>query len=130
MPLHALGYYNRLCYCFLVDPVYLISEGHLKAARQHRLCFSALPYIHCKPCVPRSVRLKLLLCGLLPNAHDQRMLVPVCSLWRMLFGSACQGHVQQCPGSDLPHLRAGVVQWLTSPGIPVMEDVKVTSHLA
>jgi hypothetical protein len=40
---------------------------------------------------------------------------------RMLLAIAGQGHVQQRPRSESPQLRAGVVQWLTSPGISAME---------
>jgi hypothetical protein len=45
------------------------------------------------------------------------MLVPVGALRRMLLAIACLRHLQQRPGSDLPQLRAGVLQWLTSPGL-------------
>jgi hypothetical protein len=65
----------------------------------------------------------------LPVAHDQRILVPVGALWRMLLAIACLGHLQQRPGSDLPQLRAGVFQWLTSPGLPAVEVLEVTSNL-
>jgi hypothetical protein len=54
-----------------------------------------------------------LVAGLLPVARDQRMLVPVGALRRMLLAFACLGHLQQRPGSDLPQFRAGVLQWLT-----------------
>jgi hypothetical protein len=67
--------------------------------------------------------------GLLPVAHNQRVLVPVGALWRRLLAIACLGHLQQRPGSDLPQLRAGVLQWLTSPGLPAGEVLEVTSHL-
>jgi hypothetical protein len=46
--------------------------------------------------------------GLLPVARDQRMLVPVGALRCMLLATACLGHIQQRPGSDLPQLQAGV----------------------
>jgi hypothetical protein len=32
----------------------------------------------------------------------------------MLLAIACLRHIQLCPGSDLPQLRAGVLQWHTS----------------
>jgi hypothetical protein len=57
------------------------------------------------------------------------MLVPVGALRPMLLTIACLGHLQQRPGSDLPQLRAGVLQWLTSPGLPAVEVLEVTSHL-
>jgi hypothetical protein len=84
--------------------------------RWHGWCFYvfALPSIRCKPCcVPHSAPLKLFL-----EAHNQRMLVSVGALRRMLLAIACLGHLQQRPGSNLPQLRAGVLQWLTSPGLP------------
>jgi hypothetical protein len=55
-------------------------------------------------CAPEAV-----VSGLLPVAHDQRMLVPVGAFQRMLLAIAYLGHLQQRPGSDLPQLRAGVV---------------------
>jgi hypothetical protein len=67
--------------------------------------------------------------GLLPVARDQRMLVPVGALRRMLLAIACLGHLQQRLGSDLPQLRAGVLQRLTSPGLLAVEVLEVTSHL-
>jgi hypothetical protein len=67
--------------------------------------------------------------GLLPVARDQRMLVPVGALRRMLLVIACLGHIQQRPGSDLPQLRVGVLHWLTSPGLPAVGVLEVTSHL-
>jgi hypothetical protein len=75
-------------------------------------------------CAPEAV-----VAGILPVAHDQRMLVPVSALRRMLLAIACLGHLQQRPGSDLPQLRAGVLQWFTSPGLPAVEVLEVTSHL-
>jgi hypothetical protein len=75
-------------------------------------------------CAPEAV-----VAGLLPVAHDQRMLVPASALRRMLLAIACLGHLQQRPGSDLPQLRARVLQWLTSPGLPAVEVLEVTSHL-
>jgi hypothetical protein len=75
-------------------------------------------------CVPEAV-----VSGLLPVARDQRMLVPVGAQRRMLLAIACLGHLQQRPGSDLTQLRAGVLQWVTSPGIPAAEVLEVTSHL-
>jgi hypothetical protein len=47
----------------------------------------------------------------------------------MLLAIVCLGHLQQRPGSDLPQLRAGVLQWVTTPGIPAAEVLEVTSHL-
>jgi hypothetical protein len=83
------------------------------------------PSIRCKPCcVPHSAPLKLLLL-----TRDQRMLVSVGALLRMLLAIACLGHIQQRPGSDLPQLRAGVLHWLTSSGLPAVEVFEVTSHL-
>jgi hypothetical protein len=73
-------------------------------------------------CAPQAV-----VSGLLPVARDQRMLVP--ALQRMLLAIACLGHIQQCPGSDLPQLRAGVLHFITSPGLPAVEVFEVTSHL-
>jgi hypothetical protein len=68
--------------------------------------------------------------GLLPIVRDQRMLVLVGALRRMLLAIACLGHIEQRSWSDLPQLRAGVLQWLTSPGLPAVEVSKVTaSHL-
>jgi hypothetical protein len=67
--------------------------------------------------------------GLLPVARDQCMLVPVGALRRMLLAIACLGHIQLRPGSDLPQLRAGVLHWLTSPGLPAVEVFELTSHL-
>jgi hypothetical protein len=75
-------------------------------------------------CAPEAV-----VSGLLPVARDQRMLIPVRALRRMLLAIACLGHIQQRPGSDLPQLRAGLLHWLTSPGIPAVEVFEVTSHL-
>jgi hypothetical protein len=75
-------------------------------------------------CAPEAV-----VSGLLPVARDQRMLVPVGALRHMLLAIACLGHIQQRPGSDLPQLRAGVLQWVTSPGLPAVEVFEVTSHL-
>jgi hypothetical protein len=75
-------------------------------------------------CAPQAV-----VSGLLPGARDQRMLVPVGALRRMLLAIACLGHVQQRPGSDLPQLRAGVLHRLPSPGLPAVEVFEVTSHL-
>jgi hypothetical protein len=57
------------------------------------------------------------------------MLVPVGALRRMLLAIASLGHLQQRPGSDLPQLRAGVLQWVTTPGIPDAEVLEVTSYL-
>jgi hypothetical protein len=54
------------------------------------------------------------------------MLVPVGGLQRVLLAIACLGPVQLRPGSDLPQFRAGMVQWLTSRGIPAMEVLDVT----
>jgi hypothetical protein len=42
---------------------------------------------------------------------------------------ACLYHLQQRPGSNLHQLRAGVLQWLTSPGLPAGEVLEVTSDL-
>jgi hypothetical protein len=64
----------------------------------------------------------------LPVARDQRMLVSIGALRGMLLAIACLGHLQQRSGSDLPQLRAGVLQWVTSPGIPAAETFEVTSH--
>jgi hypothetical protein len=75
-------------------------------------------------CAPEAV-----VSGLLPVARDQRMLVPVGALLCMLLAIACLGHLQQRPGSDLPQLRAGVLHWLTSPGLPAVKVLEVTSHL-
>ena len=69
--------------------------------------------------------------GLLPVVPDQRMLVPVGALRRMLLAFASLGHLEQRPGMDLPQLRSegGVLQWLTSPGLPATEVFHVLSHL-
>jgi hypothetical protein len=75
-------------------------------------------------CAPEAV-----VSGLLPVAHNQRMLVLLGALRHMLLAIACLGHLQQRPGSNLPQLRAGVLQWLTSPGLPAEEFLEVTSHL-
>jgi hypothetical protein len=47
----------------------------------------------------------------------------------MLLAIASLGHLQQRPGSDLPQLRAGVLQWLISRGLPAKEVFEVTLHL-
>jgi hypothetical protein len=65
-------------------------------------------------CAPEAV-----VSGLLSVARDQRMLVPIGALRRMLLAIACLGHLQQRPGSDLPQLRAGVLLWVISPGMIV-----------
>jgi hypothetical protein len=58
------------------------------------------------------------------------MLIPVGALLRMLLCYLPMlGHIQQRLGSDLPQLRAGVLHWLTSPGLPAEEVLEVTSHL-
>jgi hypothetical protein len=44
----------------------------------------------------------------------------------MLLAIACLGHMQQRPGSDLHQLRAEVLHWLTSPGLPAEEVLEVT----
>jgi hypothetical protein len=75
-------------------------------------------------CAPEAV-----VTGLFPVAFDQRMLVPVGALRCMLLAIACLGHIQQRPGSDLSQLWAGVLHWLTSPGLPAVEVFEVTSHL-
>jgi hypothetical protein len=75
-------------------------------------------------CAPEAV-----VSGLLPVTRDQRMLIPVGALRRMLLAIACLGYLQQRPGSDLPQLRAGVLQWVTTPGIPAAAVLEVTSHL-
>jgi hypothetical protein len=75
-------------------------------------------------CAPEAV-----VSGLLPVAHHQRMLVPVGALRCMLLAIACLGHLQQRLGSNLPQLWAGVLQWLTSPGLPAGEVLEVTSNL-
>jgi hypothetical protein len=75
-------------------------------------------------CAPEAV-----VAGLLPVAHNQRMLVPVGALRRMLLAIACLGHLQQRPGSDLLQLWARVLPWFTSPGLPAAEILGVTSHL-
>jgi hypothetical protein len=75
-------------------------------------------------CAPEAV-----VSGLLPVARDQRMIVPVGAQRRMLLAIACLGHLQQRPGSDRPQMRAGVLQWLTSPGLPPAEVLEMTSHL-
>jgi hypothetical protein len=67
--------------------------------------------------------------GLLPTARDQRMFIPVGALRRMLLAIECLGHTQQRPGSDLPQLRAGMLHWLASPGLPAVEVFEVTSRL-
>jgi hypothetical protein len=75
-------------------------------------------------CAPEAV-----VSGFLPVSRDQRMLIPVGALRRMLLAIACLGHIQQRPGSDLPQLRAGGLHWLTSPGLPAEEVFDVISHL-
>jgi hypothetical protein len=59
----------------------------------------------------------------------RRMLVPVGSLRHMLLAIACLGNLQQRPGSDSTQLRAGVLHWLTTPGLPAVEVFAVTAHL-
>jgi hypothetical protein len=58
---------------------------------------------------------------LLSVARYQRMRAPTGALRRMLLSVACLGHVQQRPGSDLPQLREGVVQWLAAAGLSAVE---------
>jgi hypothetical protein len=57
------------------------------------------------------------------------MLIPVGALRRMLLAIPCLGHMQQRLWPDLPQLRAGLLHWLTSPGLPAEEVFEVTSHL-
>jgi hypothetical protein len=68
-------------------------------------------------CAPEAV-----VSGLLPIVRDQ-------GSSQLLLAIACLGNVQQRPGLDLPQLREGVVQWLTSPGLPAEEVFEVISHL-
>jgi hypothetical protein len=75
-------------------------------------------------CAPEAV-----VSGLLSVARDQRLLVPVSALRRMLLAIACLGHIQQRPGSDLPQLWAGELHWLTLPGLSAVEIFEVKSHL-
>jgi hypothetical protein len=75
-------------------------------------------------CAPQAV-----VSGLLPAARDQRTLVLVGALRRILLALEGLGHKQQRPGSDLFQLRAGMLHWLTSPGLPAVEVFEVTSHL-
>jgi hypothetical protein len=95
------------------------------------LLLRACPSLHPLPtllcaafCTPEAV-----VSGLLPIARDQRILIPVGALRLMLLAIACLGHRQQRPGSDMPQLLAGVLQWVTSPGILAVEVLEVKSHL-
>jgi hypothetical protein len=74
-------------------------------------------------CAPEAV-----VSGLLSVARDQRLLVPVGALRRMLFANACLGHMQQRPGSDMPQLGAGKLHWLTSTGLSSVEVFEVIAQ--